>query len=177
MLKELQIAVEKGLSIFDDPIVHCIFVTFVALYAGILAPRLPSVMTQIVNSTFFKIVFFFIVVLLAQKDPRIALIVSLGYIFTLQALSKFSVQDQMVNASQNVSAENVPRSVTDNAVEVSLVDDATDSDILDKPYQVTDETEVVAPLHDAEFHSGPQALGQPITGYEDDSLDKHGAPW
>lgn len=180
MLKDLQNAIVKSLSIFDNPIVHCLFVTFVALYASILAPRLPSVVAQVMNNSVSKIVFFFVVVLLAQKDPRIALIVSLGYIFTIQALTKFNVQDKistLTTTAKRWKPSTSQLSAIDNAVDVSLVDSENESSILDKPYTITDETEVVAPLHDVDFHAGAQSLGQPIVGYENDSLDRSGAPW
>ena len=36
-------------------------------------------------------------------------------------------------------------------------------------YQATDETEVGKPLHPDLYHSGPQALGDPLPGYEPES--------
>ena len=180
MLKNLQNAVVKSLSIFDNPIVHCLFVTFVALYASILAPRLPNSIGQIMSKPVAKVIFFFIVVLLAQKDPRVALVVSLGYIFTIQAVTKFNVQDKISSLTASATRWSPainPSSAADNVTDVSLVDSENESYILDKPYKITDETEVVAPLHDVDFHAGAQSLGQPIVGYENDTLDKNGAPW
>lgn len=180
MLKDLQNAIVKSLSLFDNPVIHCLFVTFVALYASILAPRLPGVVAQIMHNPVCKIIFFFIVVLLAQKDPRIALIVSLGYIFTVQALTKYNVQDKISTlrtTAKQWKPSTSQSSAVDNAVDVSLVDSENESSMLDKPYTITDDTEVVAPLHDVDFHAGAQSLGQPIVGYENDVLDRSGAPW
>ena len=95
MLKQVQAAVEKGLLVFDNPVVRTVFVTFVALYAFVLAPRVTSGVKEVFDSTWFKVVFFFVVILLAHKDPRLALIVALAFVFTMQGLAKYNVQEKI----------------------------------------------------------------------------------
>ena len=175
MLKELQATIEEGLSFFDHPIIHTMFITFVALYASVLAPRLPGSVAKLTSSTIFKIFFFFVVVFLAQKDPRVALITALAYIFTVQAMSKFNILDK-VNSLSSPSPSGSYKTPTmavysDPAIEVSIVDPPN---VNEKPYEITNETEVGIPLHEDGIHAGTQCLGQPISGYDSGEVN---APW
>jgi hypothetical protein len=95
MLREIQQTIEKNLFFLDNPYIHTFIVISIGLYASVLAPHVTSGVRDIFNSPIFKVFFFFVVLLLAHKDPRVALIVALAFVFTMQSLQQYNIMDKL----------------------------------------------------------------------------------
>ena len=88
---------------------------FLGLYAAFAAPKLPSTVVNLMDNTIMRIFVGFIIVLLATKDPALALMVSIAFIITLQTANKY----RLINTSLSVSGPGESSwlpSVTNNEV-------------------------------------------------------------
>ena len=77
LTKQIQKGAEELLRVFDNPIFYTLFVTFVAVYSYAIVPKASGDLKVLFDNVFFKVAFFFVVILFAYKDPRIALILSI----------------------------------------------------------------------------------------------------
>jgi hypothetical protein len=94
-LRDIEGKIEESLSFLNNPYVETTVLLFLGLYAAVLAPRVPAGVTKLFNSSLFKIAFFFVAAYLSFANPKIALLLSLGFVFTLQALQKFDVRQEV----------------------------------------------------------------------------------
>ncbi len=175
MLKEIQNKIEKSLQIFDNPVIFAVTVMFIGMYASVIAPRMPGKILKLFHNTVFKLVFFFIVILVAHKDPRIALILSLAFVFTIQGLGKFHINDRLKSTvspgpaiipspSHADPPPSQPASVEKPSMTIQFDDEIADDGTR---YIATGETEIGLPLHPDLIHAGAQGLGDPIPGFDE----------
>ena len=175
MLKEIQNKIERGLQIFDNPLVFTLTVMFIGMYASVIAPRMPGKIRKLFNNTVFKLVFFFIVILLAHKDPRLALILSLAFVFTVQGLGRFNINDRLKATVSSGPAiipspshadppPSLPASVEKPSMTIQYDDEVADDGTR---YIATGETEIGLPLHPDLIHASTQGLGDPIPGFDE----------
>lgn len=75
---------------------------FIVLYAALAAPKLPGSIINLLDNTFTRIFISFMIVLIATKDPSIALLVSIAFIISLQTANKL----RLVNTSLSVNQKN-----------------------------------------------------------------------
>ena len=153
MLKYL----DEALAVFDLPVVFFGFTLAVAVMT--VAPFDFSAL----NTVSGRIFSFIFAVVLARKDVRLALIWATAFII-------------VVIRTEKVRALKMPALVvSDNSrlPQTQELDLDKDFPVQQTPdgvlYQATDETEVGKPLHPDLYHSGPQALGDPLPGYEPES--------
>lgn len=177
MLKEIQQNIEKGLRVFDNPLVFTLTVMFIGIYSSVIAPKLPSKIMRLFNNTVFKLFFFFVVVLVAHKDPRLALIISLAFVFTIQGLGKYNIKDDIKavtgwaptiipSPSHSDPPASQPMKVESGAPTMTVEFDEEVADDGTR-YVATGETEIGLPLHPDFIHSGAQAMGDPIAGWDE----------
>ncbi len=176
MLAQLQNKIQKALTIFDNPIVYTLTVMFIGMYASVIAPQGSSTLKKIFANVYFKLFFFFVIIIIAHQEPRIALILSLAFVFTMQGITEWTTKNQLKSSvfpvmKPAVASDIHVKSDNDSAPNAQpQFDDITAED--GTIYSVTGETEVGMPLHPDFVHSGPQSLGDPIAGFEDpDSLN------
>lgn len=165
LTKQIQKGAEELLRVFDNPIFYTLFVTFVAVYSYAIVPKASGDLKVLFDNVFFKVAFFFVVILFAYKDPRIALILSIIFVLTMQYL-QFS--DVPASRGPKVIPAGTKASMGPAApIELDLDKDFPTTVSEDGTmYEVTKETEAGLPLHPDLIHSGPQAMGEPIQGWE-----------
>ena len=78
--------------------VSAIIGLFLALYAGLAAPKLPRSITSLFDNFFFKLFFMFLIAYTATKDTPVAIMASVALLVTLQTLSSQKTSDKVVNA-------------------------------------------------------------------------------
>lgn len=183
MLREVAVAVERGLWFLDVPVIRTFIVLFVMAYAVVIAPTVPPRVNRLFGNSVFKAAFFVLVVLLAHKDPQLALLVGLGFVFTVQALRGGNIARRLSGGRgvqphgaslglQTVDAQehpdNQPRWDEHVASSVPIVRErsAQPARLVEDP----DETEVGLPAYDDVPHSFAQGLGEPLRGYEGDDV-------
>jgi hypothetical protein len=167
LTKDIQRGVEDLLRVFDNPIVYTLFVTFVAVYSYAIVPQASiGGLKVLFDNVLFKIAFFFVVILFAYKDPRIALILSIVFVLTMQYLQ---FADVPASRGPKVIPAGTKSSLGPAApIELDLDKDFPTTVSEDgTAYEITKETEAGLPLHPDLIHSGPQAMGEPIQGWDD----------
>jgi hypothetical protein len=78
--------------------VSAIIGLFLALYAGLAAPKLPRSITSLFDNFFFKLFFMFLIAYTATKDTPVAIMSSIALLVTLQTLSSQKTSDKVVDA-------------------------------------------------------------------------------
>ncbi len=73
---------------------------FIGLYAAFAAPKLPKSIINMMDNTLVRIMVAFLIVLIATKDPSIALIVAVAFILTLQTANRYRLYNTSLSVSQ-----------------------------------------------------------------------------
>ena len=87
MLKNVESMSRNALSILDNPYVSTFVKVFLVVYAGVWAPRLPPTLAGLFQNNMFRMLIFFLVVFVTTKDARVALLIAVGFLMSMQALS------------------------------------------------------------------------------------------
>lgn len=179
-VRQIEEFFQKRLRIFDNPVIYTVTVMFIGLYASVIAPRLGPGIKGIFDSTLFKILFFFLVIVLSHHEPRLALILAMAFVFSIQNLTKWNVMDRWnifsgpktLPAPKNSHTEASPPMV-DLTQTAEIPAHPAEYDEIEADdgtaYVLTGETEASFPLHPDLVHSSAQALGDPIPGYDESS--------
>ena len=80
-------SVNNSLSFLDSPIASNLLKLILLLYAGVAAPKLPDYMAELFENVFFRIAFLFLIMWTGNKDPAFALLVAVGFVISMNALS------------------------------------------------------------------------------------------
>jgi len=85
----------------DNPYINITIKILLGLYAALAAPKLPQSLSNLVDNTFVRIGFAFLIVYMATRDPSIAILIAIGFIITLQTANKM----RLYNTDLSVSNE------------------------------------------------------------------------
>lgn len=85
----------------DNPYINITIKILLGLYAALAAPKLPQSLSNLVDNTFVRIAFAFLIVYMATRDPSIAILIAIGFIITLQTANKM----RLYNTDLSVSNE------------------------------------------------------------------------
>lgn len=101
-LSELSQSVSSKLNdFFKNKYVSAVLIIVIALYAGLLGPNLPDFMNNLFKYNSFKIIFFFLFLLIVQYAAKInyslAILMSIAFVLTLDYLYLNSVRDDFTN--------------------------------------------------------------------------------
>jgi hypothetical protein len=96
MIRETETILNRGL---DNVYINTSIKVLIGLYAGFAAPKLPPTLVNLMDNIFVRIGFAFTIVLLATRDPSIALMVAVAFIITLQTANKY----RLINTDLSVS--------------------------------------------------------------------------
>ena len=106
---------------------------FLILYAGLAAPRLPEYFARLFEHPLFQLLVFFLIVYSAQRSPTIAIIAAIGLMVSLNTLTRYKVNNQllsMLQKQENMNAspnESVPQHMEmeedDRLMEQSMSED------------------------------------------------------
>lgn len=72
----------------DNVYINTTIKVLLGLYAAFAAPKLPPTMVNLMDNIFVRIGFAFTIVLVATRDPSIALMVAVAFIITLQTANR-----------------------------------------------------------------------------------------
>jgi hypothetical protein len=108
--------VTNTLSMVDNnPYLSSGLSLFLVLYAGLAAPQLPESVAVLFDNTLFKFVIMFLVAYSAKKNPTVALVAAIGLMVSLNTLTKFKVNRQLLSMIYAQEAE-VPHPAQDAPV-------------------------------------------------------------
>ena len=97
---------------------------FLALYASLAAPALPKAITNIFKSTWFRLIFMFMIAYISTKNPSVAIISAVALLVTLQTLH--------AQETTNTILASVEQKMVDNFENFADVQDAPDTDNYDE---------------------------------------------
>jgi hypothetical protein len=103
MFKNIINSSEKVLNrALDNVYLNTSLKVFLALYAAFAAPKLPKSLVNLMDNTFTRIVFAFLIVLMAPVDPAMAIIIAVAFVVTLQTANKMRLYNtDLSQASPN----------------------------------------------------------------------------
>jgi hypothetical protein len=79
---------DKALTgLFSNQYFAAVFTLIVFLYAGLVAPKLPQFLATLFDYALFKALFMFLILILWRYDPVVALLATIGFVLSLQALN------------------------------------------------------------------------------------------
>jgi len=109
----------------------------VGLYAVTLGPNLPSFVKDLFANSIFKIIILFLVVVRANKNPTMALIIAIAFVMTLDYLQK----KESINAFTSVGYKLGENSCEEEDVQVEQVEQFLQ---LEEPSEYLNEIESMA---------------------------------
>jgi len=90
-------------EVFDNKYVTTGITVILGLYAALLGPNLPPFVQKLFSNTIFRILVLFLVVVSGNKDPKLAIMIAVAFVLTLdyvyaqQAKEAFRNVEQMKN--------------------------------------------------------------------------------
>ena len=79
------------------------------LYAALLGPNLPQSVQKLFTNTIFRILVLFMVVVTANKEPKISIMIAIAFILTLDYIYVLQAKEAFGNTS------NTPKKSLDNS--------------------------------------------------------------
>lgn len=67
----------------DNKFVSTSITLMIGLYASLLGPNLPSFIKNLFNNTIFRILVLFLVLVRANKDPAMAIVIVIAFVLTM----------------------------------------------------------------------------------------------
>ncbi len=96
LISQVETVLNRG---FDNVYITTALKVFLGLYAAFAAPQLPPTLANLMDNVLVRIGFAFTIVLLATRDPSLALMVAIAFVVTLQTANKF----RLVNTDLSVA--------------------------------------------------------------------------
>ena len=84
---------------FENVYISTAIKVFLGLYAAFAAPQLPPSLVNLFDNILVRVGVAFVIVLLATRDPSMALMVAVAFVMTLQTANKL----RLINTSLSVS--------------------------------------------------------------------------
>ena len=116
IIRETEGSINRAL---DNVYISTIIKVFIGLYAAFAAPKLPASLVNLMDNVLVRIGFAFTIVLVATRDPQIALMVAIAFIITLQTANKFRLINTDLSVASPGQSSWLP-SAKDNVSEVDL---------------------------------------------------------
>jgi len=105
MFNQFDSIVNQYLSVFDNEYASAGLSLFLALYAGLAAPRLPENIARLFDNNMFKFVIFFLIVYSSRKNPTIATIAAIGVMVSLMTLERYNANRRFAEMENGVQGE------------------------------------------------------------------------
>ena len=97
LVENTETVLNRGL---DNVYISTTIKVLIGLYAAFAAPKLPASLVDLMDNIFVRIGFAFVIVLVATRDPSIALMIAIAFIVTLQTANKL----RLFNTELSVAA-------------------------------------------------------------------------
>ena len=96
LINQTETILNRGL---DNIYITTAIKVFLGLYAGFAAPKLPPSILLLLDNMLFRVVLAFTIVLVATRDPSIALMISVAFIITLQTANRYRLIDTSLSVA------------------------------------------------------------------------------
>lgn len=109
MVKTMIASLEKTLSPLNNFLrneyVTGVVALFVVLYASNVAPRLPNVVIDLFNNPIFRVFVLFLVAYVANKNPAVALLVSVAFVVTLNVINRQEAEEGFLDVIDTFNSD------------------------------------------------------------------------
>lgn len=86
--------IDRTMSQFlGNQVVSTVLTVFLVLYAVMAAPNLPPFLAVLFDNPLFRILVLFLVLLLNNYDPTVALLTAIGFVISLQTLNRYRMMN------------------------------------------------------------------------------------
>jgi len=127
VIKQVNGTVNDGLQVINgNRIASVVLGLFLALYASLAAPNLPSSVTKIFKNPIFKLGFMFLIAYMATKDTSVAIITAVALLVTLQTLSAHETTEAVVKVVEAKINSNIEHFAAIPALDTNKYDDLLD---------------------------------------------------
>lgn len=106
------------IELLDNKYLITAITIMLGLYAALLGPQVPSIVKKLFENVIFKIVVLFFIVVRANKDPQLSLIIAIAYVVILELIQKqevlegFTVAANIQNMSGSTPLSNIKMPLT-----------------------------------------------------------------
>jgi hypothetical protein len=80
-------------EVYDNKYVSTAITVALGLYAALLGPEVPDFVKDLFNNTIFRIFILFIVVVRGNKDPKMAIMIAIAFVLTLDYIYAKSAKE------------------------------------------------------------------------------------
>lgn len=80
---------DKLSGLKNNPYVSGTLIVLLLAYSGLVAPQLPNSIALLFESTVFKILFLFMILVVFKQNPTISLLMAIAFVLSMQTLSKY----------------------------------------------------------------------------------------
>ena len=87
-VKQLSKAALKPLELIENQYVAGGLKLFLVLYAGMIAPQLPSFIAKLFKNAVVKMIVLFLIIYTGIKDPMMSLMIAVGFTLTMVSLNR-----------------------------------------------------------------------------------------
>lgn len=84
-------------EVFDNKYISSVITIALGLYAALLGPELPNSVKDLFNNTIFRIVILFIVVVRGNQDPKMAIMIVIAFVLTLDYIYAKSAKETFIS--------------------------------------------------------------------------------
>lgn len=151
----------------SNPYVASLVKIFFIMYAGMLAPKLPSAVAKLFDYTLFKILILTLFLYINNFSPDIAILVAVAFFISLQTLSRVKIFDfagQYAKAKKLLGLQTAEAAVAaPTPAETAAIPTDDLEDAGNYGLEVTD-TQVSGLATRTPYYMGPQGLEHPM-GY------------
>jgi hypothetical protein len=112
-----------------------ILTILLTLYTGLVAPELPKDLSDIFENDIFKLFIMLMVLYTSTKNTTIALLLTIGFVISIQSLTKQKINTKLINLLENRTTKSNNKKVTFNENHNEIyhldLDNNIDTDIID----------------------------------------------
>jgi len=87
------------------------------LYAALLGPNLPNFIKNLFKNTLFRILILFLVIVRGNKDPKIAIMIAVGFVLTLDYINVKDAKEGLENSIEEGMEDSVEEGMEDSVEE------------------------------------------------------------
>lgn len=120
-------------TVFNNKYASALIVMFLIAYSGLAAPKLPSFIAKLFDNAIFRILILSLIVYNGNRDPKIAIMVAVGFTVTMNILSKQKLfegfTDAMPYTDSDLELTNTEGDMMDSepSIDGNTNDSATDN--------------------------------------------------
>lgn len=94
-------------KIVDNEYVSTAITVALGLYAALLGPELPDFVKDLFKNTIFRIIILFLVVVKGNKDPKMAIMIAVAFVLTLDFIYVKSAKETFNSIEKMTNSNNV----------------------------------------------------------------------